>query len=99
MQFAGATVVVNRGVEIVGGGVTDTQPVNKTWGTTWHGLVFRINTEFKNIYIQSPILYHTCNVNKHTQICTPSVDVQTPRGGSVCSSERSHRSKTVCNIL
>ena len=100
MQLAGATVEVNRGVEIVGGGVTDTQPVNNRGiNFAWPG--FRVNTESKNIYIQSPIpyRYHTCNVNKHTRACISSVDVQSPGGSSVCSSEGSHRTKTVGNIL
>ena len=49
MQFAGATVVVNRGVEIVGGGVTDTQPVHNIEGSTLHGLVLESNNGSKII--------------------------------------------------
>ena len=96
MQLAGAMVEVNRGVETVGGGVTDTQPVhNRGISFAWPG--FREDTESKNI-ITCSLQYYTCNVNKHTQICISSVDVQSPGGSSVCSSEGSHRTKTVGNI-
>ena len=93
MQLAGATVEVDRGVETVGGGVTDTQPVNNI-EINFALPGFRVNTESKNII--------TCSLqylNKHTQICISSVDVQSPGGSSVCSSEGSHRTKTVGNIL
>ena len=57
MQLAGATVEVDRGVETVGGGVTDTQPVNNIEiNFAWPG--FRVNTESKNI-ITCSLQYHS----------------------------------------
>ena len=67
MQFAGATVVVNRGVEIVGGGVTDTQPVhNRGINFAWPGFRVKQWVQDYNIYIPSLIVAMRINIPKST---------------------------------